>query len=75
MLIDRYGNIQVTKFSPNYENSSNNLYALIGNKVITGSVSLNTITTDKDLQVIDPFEFFEELGADPKILKKYRGRA
>ena len=75
MLIDKYGNIQVTKFSPNYESNSSNLYALIGNKVITGSVSLNTITTDKDLQVIDPFEFFEELGADPKILKKYRGRA
>lgn len=75
MLIDRYGNIQVTKFSLNYENSSNNLYALIGNRVITGSVSLNTITPDKDMRVIDPFEFFEELGADPKILKKYRGRA
>lgn len=75
MLIDRYGNIQVTKFSPNYENNSNNLYALIGNRVITGSVSLNIITPDKDMRVIDPFEFFEELGADPKILKKYRGRA
>lgn len=75
MLIDRYGNIQVTKFSLNYENSSNNLYALISNRVITGSVSLNTITTDKDMRVIDPFEFFEELGEDPKMLKKYRGRA
>lgn len=75
MLIDKYGNIQVTKFSPDYEPNSNNLYALIGGKVITGSVSLNTITADKDMQVIDPFEFFEELGADPKMLKKYRGRA
>ncbi len=77
MLIDKYGNIQVTKFSPSpdYEFNSNNLYALIGNKVITGSVSLNTITPDRDMQVIDPFEFFEELGADPKMLKKYRGRA
>lgn len=75
MLIDKYGNIQVTKFSPDYESNSNNLYALIGGKVITGSVSLNTITADKDMQVIDPFEFFEELGADPKMLKKYRGRA
>ena len=75
MLIDKYGNIQVTKFSPDYESNSNNLYALIGGKVITGSVSLNTITADKGMQVIDPFEFFEELGADPKMLKKYRGRA
>ena len=75
MLIDKYGNIQVTKFRPKDENRSNNLYALIGNRVITGSVSLNTITTDKDMRVIDPFEFFEELGEDPKMLKKYRGRA